>query len=455
MELKNRIFAASKRQLFAGSISMIGNTMSNSIRKKLGLSFIMTLIGLGAFAQADVYSPYSVFGVGQIAGKSMNVRLKGMGGVANGMYGIGLINTANPASYAKIDSLAFLFDAGFYFKTSNFSTSNLSETSNNASFDHVAIAFGLTDWWKVAVGVKPYSSLGYQMIVNSYNDEVGNYTTAFEGSGGLNQVIIGNAFKLGKHFSVGANVNYVFGDSETLTTLYFPDSIYRISSRRGIDLMVSSFKFDYGLLYNTNIEKDFSLSIGLTYDQRVRLKGKQTTFIRTMAANSSTGAEYLVDTIVYKANDTTRMTMPQSFGIGFVLQKNNRWSVGADFDWTQWSQFARDGVNDSLKNAWRVTVGAEYTPSYSSISNYFRKVTYRVGGFYEQSYLELKGHSLNKMGFSVGASLPLPRTQTKVNVAAEVGRFGTKQDGLIQESYLKFNVGVSVFEHWFMKRKYK
>jgi len=429
--------------------------MSNSIRKKIGLALIMVLIGLGAFAQADVYSPYSIFGVGQLAGKSMNVKQKGMGGLTNGMYGIGLINTGNPASYAKIDSLAFLFDAGFYVKTSDFSTSNLSETSSNASFDHVSLAFGLTDWWKMAVGVKPYSSLGYQMIVNSHDNEAGSYTTSFEGSGGLNQVVIGNAFKLGKHISLGANVNYIFGDSETLTTLYFPDSTYKISSRRGVDIMVSSFKFDYGLLYNTSIGNDYNLSIGLTYDQRVKLKGKQTTFIRTMATNNTTEAEYLVDTIAYKTNDTTRMTMPQSFGIGFVLQRNNRWSLGADFDWTQWSNFSREDVNENLQNSWRVTVGAEYMPTYSSISNYFKKVTYRMGGFYEQSFLELRDHSLNKMGITLGASLPLPRTQTKVNVAAEIGRFGTKEDGLIQETYIKFNVGISVFEHWFMKRKYK
>jgi long-subunit fatty acid transport protein len=423
-------------------------------RKKTVLALVLTLVGLGAFAQADVASPYSLFGVGQMAGKSMNVRLKGMGGLGNGMYGIGLINTANPASYAKIDSLAFLFDAGFYFKTSNFATSTLAETSNNASFDHVFMAFGLTDWWKMTLGVSPYSTMDYKMVVDYHDVEVGNYTTAFKGSGGLNRAVIGNAFKLGKHFSVGANVNYVFGDSESQTTLYFPDSTYKISTRRSVDMMVSSFKFDYGLLYNTNIGKDYSLGIGITYDQRIRLSGKQTTFIRTIAGDSDDDVEYLIETIV----DTTvkaKLTMPQGFGMGFVFQKNNQWSFGADFDWTQWSAFAREGANDSLRDAWRVSVGFEYMPTYSSISNYFRKVTYRVGGFYEQSYLDLRGHALNRIGVSLGASFPLPRTQSKVNLAVEVGRFGTKQDGLIQENYLKFDVGISVFEHWFMKRKYK
>ena len=147
----------------------------------------MACFGWEAMAQADVDSPYSLFGVGQVRDKSMNVRLKGMGGVGNAMYDMGMINTENPASYAKIDSLAFLFDAGFYFKSSNFSTSSFSERSNNASFDYVSMAFGLTQWWKMALGVQPYSISRYTMMVNSNSPDFGNYTTRFKGTGGLNQ----------------------------------------------------------------------------------------------------------------------------------------------------------------------------------------------------------------------------------------------------------------------------
>jgi len=429
--------------------------MNFSIAKRLHLAALLVLISIGAFAQSDVDSPYSIFGIGQLANKSMSVRLKGMGGVENAMYGPSLINSGNPASYAKIDSLAFLFDAGFYFKHSNFSSSTLSEPSANASFDHVIMAFGLTDWWKMALGVQPYSSVGYTMVVNTNDPEVGNYTTEFKGKGGLNQAVIGTAFKIGKHFSVGANAKYVFGDSETLTTLYFPDSIYKIGSRRGIDMMVSSFKFDYGIMYNTDLGNDLNLSIGVTYDQPIKLRGKKTTFIRTIAADSDTEIEYLIDTAYYLVNKNSYLSMPQGFGAGFALQKKNRWSLGIDFDWMQWSHFARDGANDSLNNSWRVAAGFEYIPTHSTISNYFKKITYRVGGFYEQTFLNVRDHSLSKIGLSVGASLPLPRTFSKVNLAVEVGTCGTKDDGLIQERYVKLDVSVSVFERWFMKRKYK
>ena len=419
---------------------------------------LTVLFGINAFAQADVDSPYSLFGVGQVRDKSMNVRLKGMGGVANAMFGGGMINGENPAAYAKIDSLAFLFDAGFYFKTATFSTSSLSEKSNNASFDYVSMAFGLTSWWKMALGVQPYSTSGYTMLVSKVDPEVGSSVTRFKGKGGLNQAFWGNAFKIGKHFALGANAYYVFGNTKTETSLYFPDSIYYIGSRRSLDVMVRSFMFDYGMLFNTNLSKDLCLSLGLTYTQKIKLKGEQTLFIRSFEEDMDTEVEYIIDT-VYSSSGSTKITMPQGIGFGVALQNGENWALGADFNWMQWSKFAREGANDVLQDAWSVSAGAEFTPKHTTISGYFSRVTYRLGGFYEHGFINLEGndgvsHSINKVGVTVGMSLPLPRTLSKVNMALEVGQYGTREGGLIQEQYAKLSVGVSVFERWFMKRKY-
>lgn len=427
--------------------------------KSIMLFCLLACFGFDVIAQADADSPYSLFGIGQVRDKAMNVRLKGMGGVANAMFGSGMINAENPASYAKIDSLAFLFDAGFYFKTSTFSTASLSERASNASFDYVSMAFGLTPWWKMALGVQPYSTTGYTMKVDKEVPEVGNTTTRFQGKGGLNQAFIGNAFKLGKHFALGANVYYVFGNSQAETSLFFPDSIYYVGSRRSIDVMVSSFMFDYGVLFNTNLDGEIELNVGLTYTQKVKLRGEQTFFVRSIEEDINTEIEYVIDTIAH-VSGTTHIIMPQGLGVGVLLQKGNDWALGADFNWMQWTTFAREGVSESLQNSWSVSAGAEFTPRHTSVSGYFSHVAYRFGGFYDHGFISLTGndgvdYSINKVGITAGMSLPLPKTQSKVNVALEVGQYGTREGGLIQERYAKMNVGISVFEHWFMKRKYR
>ena len=432
-------------------------TMKSQNSNKLILTVLLALMCVGVFAQANVDSPYSMFGIGQVRNGTMNGRLKGMGGVGNAMYDKNLVNTKNPASYAMIDTLSFLFDAGMYFKSSTFSTSALSETSSNASFDYVAMGFAFTNWWKMAVGAQPYTVQGYNIQTAFHDETSGNYTELFQGEGGLNQVFLGNAFRLGKHFSVGANAYYVFGDTKSTTTLYYPDTSFMIGSRRSRDVMVRSFMFDYGVMFNGNLGDDLTLSVGATYSQKINLKGTQTLFIRSVEVNESTVnvSEYLVDTILYNKDDNARYTLPHGIGLGFSLQKNNRWTIGADFNWIQWSGFARNGVNEGLQDSWSLAVGGEFFPRSTSLSSYWTRVSYRLGGFYEQTFLNINGTSINKIGVTLGMTLPVPKTMSKVNVGLEIGNCGTKSANLIQERYVNLTVGVSILERWFVKRMYQ
>ena len=425
----------------------------------LKLMALMLFASVTAFGQSNVDSPYSMFGLGQVRDKTMNTRLKGMGGVANAMADKAMVNPGNPASYAIIDTLSFLFDAGIYAKSSTFSTSTLSEKASCASLDYVSMGFALTNWWKMAFGAQPYSNVGYNIVTNFHDDQLGNCAELFQGEGGLNQVFWGNAFRIGKHFSVGVNASYVFGDSKSTTTLACPDTSYIICSRRSRDIMTRSFMFDYGLMYQGNLSKDLILTLGATYNQKINLHGVQTTFIRTIEDDDletlSTSTEYLIDTIFYNRDKNASYTMPHAVGFGVALQKTNRWRLGADFNWTQWSAFARNGVNEGLQDAWNVAVGGEFMPSSTSISGYWTRVSYRLGGFYGKTCLNINGNSINKMGVTAGMSLPVPRSLSKVELGLEVGNCGTKSDNLIKESYVNFTVGVSIFERWFMKRKYQ
>ena len=60
-------------------------------------------------AESNTISPYSRFGYGILAPRSNSMQ-KGMGGVGYAMRSGREINFMNPASYAAMDSLTFLFD---------------------------------------------------------------------------------------------------------------------------------------------------------------------------------------------------------------------------------------------------------------------------------------------------------------------------------------------------------
>jgi hypothetical protein len=88
--------------------------------KKLSISLLVALAGLfvggSAYAENSEISPYSRFGYGALSDHT-NTTQKAMGGVGIAMRTGKNINFMNPASYAAIDSVTFLFDMAANFKS--------------------------------------------------------------------------------------------------------------------------------------------------------------------------------------------------------------------------------------------------------------------------------------------------------------------------------------------------
>jgi hypothetical protein len=77
-----------------------------------------------------------------------------------------------------------------------------------------------------------------------------------------------------------------------------------------------------------------------------------------------------------------------------------------------------------------------------------------LGLRYNSTYLQLRQKHLNEYAVSLGLGLPLRGMKTGINLSAELGTRGTTQSNLIKETYFNFVVGFSIYERWFVKRKY-
>lgn len=409
-------------------------------------------IGINAYGQADLSSPYSRFGLGDLFVGSPNTKLKGMGGISNAISNNTILSPNNPASFAAIDTLSILFDAGFYIKTASFSTTSMTESGSNASFEYANIGLSATKWWKLGVGVTPYSNKEYNVITN--HNDLGSYNVSFQGEGGITKVYIANGFKIGKNLSLGVTASYLFGKLSDITSVYYPDSVFFINGRRSIDTRVSDFKFDYGFIYSIPINS-YKLNIGATYSQNTNLSSKRDLFIRNMFKGFEGQSENPIDTLEFEQDEKVEISIPDGFGVGFTLEKNNRWLLGADFNWSGWKGFSMNGVNDSLQNAWNIAIGGSYKPASTSISSYFKKITYRAGFHYDQTYYNVYGTSINKYGVTLGLGLPVQRSLTTFNVAVEFGALGTTNNNLVKESYFNISISMSIYDRWFIKKKYK
>ena len=416
------------------------------------LGLIIFVININVVAQADLSTPYSRFGLGDIYTNSPNTMLKGMGGVANAMSSNCLLNPNNPASYASIDSLSLLFDAGFYIKTASFSTNKLTENGSNASFDYTSIGLSATQRWKIGLGIMPYANREYNVITEHSNP--GSYNIAFQGEGGLNRVFFANGIKISKNLSVGVTGSYIFGTLVDNTSIYYPDSVSMINGKRSIDMRVSDFKLDYGLLYRIPINK-YTVTVGLTYSQGSNISAKRDIFIRSMFKGFGNQVESPIDTLKYEENEKVSIKIPHGFGAGISVDNGEGLIVAADFNWAGWKDFTMNGVNDSLQNAWNVAVGASYKPKSTSISKYHKKITYRAGMHFDQTYYNIYGESINKYGITFGMGLPVPRSLTSFNIAFEVGTMGTIKNNLVKENYFNISVSMSINDRWFVKRRYQ
>ena len=79
---------------------------------KIKLLFLLPAAVLAAAATAqNVTTPYSMYGDGILGDRATSMQRQ-MGGVGYAMNSGRQINVMNPASYAAIDSLTFLFDLG-------------------------------------------------------------------------------------------------------------------------------------------------------------------------------------------------------------------------------------------------------------------------------------------------------------------------------------------------------
>ncbi len=425
----------------------------NKLHKTLLLVTMIFVMAGGVFAQADIASPYSRFGLGTMQKNRTNTLMQGMGGISNAMTDKYLLNNSNPASYAMMDSLTFLFDAGFYMKYVTYRTSNASEKGSNASFDYFDLGFGVTKWLKMGIGVAPYSNRAYTSTADF--DFQYPYSIDYEGTGGLNKMYWASGFKIYKGLALGFKLNYIFGNVTDATTLYFPDNIHFHNEKRTINLSFNDLTFDLGLIYQQQLKDDYTITFGATYGIPANMNAHRDVFVRTMFKGYGSLTETPIDTILYIKNERVKVKYPQSAGAGITLQKNNRWLLGIDFNWSNWEAFSMNGVSDSLQNSWNVAIGGCYTPFNTSVSSYLRKITYRAGFHYDKTFFNIYGTSINKYGVTLGLSLPITRAMTMLNFAFEFGKMGTVKNNLIEESYFNISFGISLRDRWFIKRRYK
>jgi len=402
--------------------------------------------------QVRISSPYSRYGLGEITGCNF-ARTMAMGGLGYAVRDKYMVNMLNPASYSGFDTLSFVCDVGL---TANFMQLQTIDTAQgfneHTTFGYLVFGFPVTRWWGASLGLVPYSRAGYKLLAFDSIEGAGKYKGKYEGEGGLNRFFIGSGFRLHRDLSLGFNVSFLFGTLKNISSVYLLDLPYVFDTRITNYTVINDFHFEAGLQYHHQLKKNYFINAGLVYQLPFGMKARKTHLVERFTASSS-GYENTMDTVEYFPSQKGIIHLPGSIGGGVVVGQNDVWMIGLDVAWQNWKKYSSFGSSDSLKSSLHTAVGCMITPVHSSVSNYFRKMSYRAGFRYENTYLDLHDYQITEYGVSVGFGFPVRKSASSINVAFEYGQRGTTKYNLIKETFIRATLGVTIKEFWFFRRK--
>ncbi len=435
------------------------------------LPVLIVACGLQHAVFAQENSPYSRYGLGDIVPKT-NIVSRGMGGISAGYSDYQSINFINPASYSNLKTTIFEIGAEADTRILKSLSPAARYSATNAVISYLQLGFPIkmknankkNIFWAMNMGLRPVSKINYKIAETQRLPGVDSVGKIFEGSGGVNQAYLGTAISI-KHFSMGVNGGYMFGNKDYSTQLTFiNDTVqYAMSNTE----TKSNFA---GLFINGGIQYEHRMMNKKTSRESVLRFGAYGNLKQSMAASKSAVAEtilfdasgnkFTIDS-VYEKNTSGTVIYPASLGMGVTYQTMN-WLFGVDVESTQWQDYRYFGQTELVQKSWKLRVGTEYFPlkDNTSFKKYFSFVKYRFGFYYGPDYIKVT-NTLPEYGFSFGAAFPLKlrksyyETQSSIlNTAIEFGSRGDKKTNL-RESTVRISVGFSLSDIWFGRIKYQ
>lgn len=443
---------------------------------------VVLLLPMGASAQTlassvNTYSPYSMYGLGELAVKGNTIQ-RSMGGIGVAMWSNNMANVMNPAAFGITPQQSFLFNFGiegshFRNKQDKFGTTTRTiETAyNSVNIHDIAFQMPLAKGLGLGFSLTPYSNVGYNM----YNDDtsssitgsVGNVRYTYYGEGDVTEVKAGIGWVPFPGFSVGVAAIYYWGNIarnySASPQVITGSGEYSVTT--GKDTYdVSNVKAQVGVMWNPIYEDQRILTIGATYDLGGSLNPSMMKYVYV---------DNLLSSVVRQENENSLpLRLPHQVTVGAFYQ-TLKMRFGVDYVYQNWgsanSDYLESGGNGmpvAYTDTHTVKLGFELTPRYSDVGNYLNRIAYRVGARAGQLYQTFGGCEVMQYAITAGLGFPIRLFgRSYANVGFEYGIRQPKNDtivvnnavaGMVKQQYLKASIGFTLFgeDRWFVRYKY-
>jgi len=425
--------------------------------------FVLSFISVGYFlnAQSISNSPYATYGIGDVKYDN-TIETSSMGGISTAYISdfTSNFNFANPANNTNFGLTSIKLEAtneNNYFKTNN---NNTKSTKHSTYLSNISLAFPISSKVKMGFLYQPYSSKSYdliqtQTVTNQQTNETITYANRFTGKGTLSTAQAAVSYNVGSGFSVGARANFYFGNlydvnEFTATNAEFINGYETKNS-------IKNFNFTLGTSYqhlNPSSDKKLTLGATATFGNTSNI----TTDYKNSTYYYTTGDTKLGETIIEQKNTSSKNLLPLQASIGAGYGSENEWFVSAQVDYKKGETVSYFGKTYDFQDTYKISAGGWYLPNYNNFRNYFSRVVYRYGAFYERGGLNIYGNNINRYGISAGVLLPFKSSNIQrmsgLELGIEAGKRGTLNDNLIRQNYINLKVGFNFADKWFRKSLY-
>ena len=363
----------------------------------------------------------------------------GMGEVGLAVPEVFRLNYVNPA-FLPLNTVT-VFNVGMEMDRRQIASTDLDSRKVSGGLRYLSLAFPVVGGkWSTGFALTPFTTVSTNTFsVKEFDDETIASTT-YQGVGGLSSVSWSNGFAFSRHFFAGFRTSFIFGSIEDTESSVITGGLSSYDVTLTDRTNYTGFRTEVALGYRKLLNEDKVLNFGLLYQIGKDLNGSRDQWTESSIQSRQ-------DRLV---NQSVDFRLPSSIGLGMSYQVVNVFRLGTDLTYTNW----RSGGDENLTylNTFKIAVGADWTPEYDDVNQYFKRMTYRLGFNVDRLPYEINGSSINEVGINFGMSLPV--RFSSIDLAFKAGRLGTLNNDLIRETYFRMLMGITINDRWFIKRRY-
>ena len=217
-----------------------------------------------------------------------------------------------------------------------------------------------------------------------------------------------------KYFSAGINMTLLFGNIRRLNEIDFTDYYYMFHSNTTEKIQLSGINLEYGAQLIAPLKSGYFIDAGIAYSSGKHYNFKNEQLGYLFSAYST------LDTLYYITN-SDKAYLPGTFRAGISFGKRNKLTAGFDFSQTDWTEAVISSSGTSFGKSRSFSFGAEYIPEKYSNYSFVRRMEYRIGGHFDDTYLVVNGEPIKEYGLSISFGVPLSRTLAKTGSLSKAG----------------------------------